>query len=82
MKMIMAILHKDDELGDDRGTEYCRIHGNKAGYNRWISEKKSTTIMVVVDDEKVSRGTEDHQEEFWRKKDDHLCKPGIDLRTE
>ena len=43
MKMIMAILHKDDEL---ETIEELNI----AGYMK----KKSTTIMVVVDDEKVA----------------------------
>ena len=76
MKMIMAILHKNDELETIEELNIAGYMVTKLATTGGFLKKKSTTIMVVVDDEKVAEALK------IIKKDDHLCKPGIDLRTE
>ena len=53
MKMIMAILHKDDELETIEELNIAGYMVTKLATTGGFLKKKSTTIMVVVDDEKV-----------------------------
>ena len=52
MKMIMAILHKDDELETIEELNIAGYMVTKLATTGGFLKKKSTTIMVVVDDEK------------------------------
>ena len=54
MKMIMAILHKDDELETIEELNIAGYMVTKLATTGGFLKKKSTTIMVVVDDEKVA----------------------------
>ena len=51
MKMIMAILHKDDELETIEELNIAGYMVTKLATTGGFLKKKSTTIMVVVDDE-------------------------------
>lgn len=82
MKMIMAILHKDDELETIEELNIAGYMVTKLATTGGFLKKKSTTIMVVVDDEKVAEALKIIKKNSGERKDDHLCKPGIDLRTE
>ena len=53
MKMIMAILHKDDELETIEELNIAGYMVTKLATTGGFLKKKNTTIMVVVDDEKV-----------------------------
>mgnify|MGYP001042831074 FL=1 len=50
MKMIMAILHKDDELETIEELNIAGYMLTKLATTGGFLKKKSTTIMVVVDD--------------------------------
>ena len=54
MKMIMAILHKNDELETIEELNIAGYMVTKLATTGGFLKKKSTTIMVVVDDEKVT----------------------------
>lgn len=53
MKMIMAILHKDDELETIEELNAAGFFVTKLATTGGFLKGKSTTIMVGVDDEKV-----------------------------
>lgn len=53
MKMIMAILHKDDELETIDELNTAGFFVTKLATTGGFLKGKNTTIMVVVDDEKV-----------------------------
>jgi len=61
MKMIMAILHKDDELETIEELNIAGYMVTKLATTGGFLKKKSTTIMVVVDDEKVAEALK-----IWR----------------
>ena len=54
MKMIMAILHKDDELETIEELNIAGYMVTKLATTGGFLKKKSTTIMVGGDDEKVA----------------------------
>lgn len=54
MKMIMAILHKDDELETIEELNTAGFFVTKLATTGGFLKGKNTTIMAVVDDEKVS----------------------------
>lgn len=82
MKMIMAILHKDDELETIEELNIAGYMVTKLATTGGFLKKKSTTIMVVVDDEKVAEALKIIKKNSGERKTITYANPGIDLRTE
>lgn len=55
MKMVMAILHKDDELETIEELNAAGFFVTKLATTGGFLRGKNTTIMVVVEDEKVEK---------------------------
>lgn len=58
MKMIMAILHKDDELETIEELNIAGYMVTKLATTGGFLKKKNTTIMLVVNDDKVGEALE------------------------
>lgn len=77
MKMIMAILHKDDELETIEELNIAGYMVTKLATTGGFLKKKSTTIMVVVDDEKVAEALKIIKKNSGERKTITYANPGL-----
>mgnify|MGYP005757467439 FL=1 len=77
MKMIMAILHKDDEVDTIEELNRNKFFVTKLSTTGGFLKNKNTTIMIVTEDKDVDRALEIIKENSGERKTLTYTNPGL-----